>query len=327
MNKILTSKKYDFSISYLIPVYNDDEVLEELYRRLVTVAHDLTGQYEIIFVDDGSQDKSWPILVALKRRNSHIKIIKLSRNFGQTNAISAGLDNAISDVIVIMDSDLQDRPEDIHKLIDAMISNGVNMAVVRWISREENFIKKSASRLFHLITNKMTNVQYMPKLGMFRAVRRNIINEVKKVQEKTSNPMSLIYWMGYDYAIVDLKRDARFAGTSGYTIGKMFQIAFDRIFSFSLTPIRLAILIGIISGVSSIFLAFFYIYQKLILKHVLPGWTSLVVIILFLFSINFLFLGVIGEYLGRIFLETKNRPKYVIDKMHSDDNRDQSRRH
>ena len=318
--KLSTSKKYDFSISYLIPIYNDEDVLKELHRRLITVAHELCDQYEIIFVEDGSQDKSWPILVELKRRNSHIKIIKLSRNFGQTNAISAGLDNAAGDVIVIMDSDLQDRPEDIHKLIDAMFNNDVNMAVARWISREDNFIKKSASRIFHLITNKITNVHYVPKLGMFRAVRRNIIDEVKKVQEKTSNPMSLIYWMGYDYAIVDLKRDARFAGTSGYTIGKMFQIAFDRIFSFSLTPIRFAGLIGLISGFSSLLLAFYYIYQKLVLKHVLPGWTSLIVIILFLFGLNFLFLGVIGEYLGRIFLETKNRPKYVIDKMHSDDN-------
>jgi len=189
------------------------------------------------------------------------------------------------------------------------------MAIARWISREDSFFKVTVSRLFHYVTNRITNVHYVPKLGMFRAIRKELIEEVKKHQETTATPISLLYWMGYDFAVVDLKRDSRYAGSSGYTLKKMFQLAFDRIFSFSLFPIRLASLMGVISGVASILLALYYIFQRLVFDNILPGWTSLIVIVLFLFGVNFLFLGIVGEYLGRIFLETKKRPQFIIDKI------------
>jgi len=311
----MTSKKFDFSITYLIPVYNDEDVLEATYKRLFPVAEQLSDDYEILFVDDGSKDNSLAVLKALQNQNERIEILKLARNFGQANAISAGFDYGKKDVFVIMDSDLQDRPEDVHNLLDAMVKNNVKMAIARWITREDSFFKVTVSRLFHHVTNRITNVHYVPKLGMFRAIKREIIEEVQKHQETTATSISLLYWMGYDFAIVDLKRDSRFAGGSGYTIKKMFQLAFDRIFSFSLFPIRLASLMGVISGISSILLALYYLYQRLVFNNVLPGWTSLIVIVLFLFGINFLFLGIIGEYLGRIFLETKKRPKYIIGEL------------
>lgn len=311
----MTYKKYDFSITYLIPVYNDDDVLDETYRRLFPVAEALSDDYEILFVDDGSKDDSLSVLVSLQNGNNRIKIVKLARNFGQASAISAGFDHGTKDVFVIMDSDLQDRPEDIHKLLEAMVQNKVKMAVARWVSREDSFFKVTASKLFHSVTNRITNVHYVPKLGMFRAIRKELIEEVRKHQETTATPISLLYWMGYDFAVVDLQRDSRYAGSSGYTLKKMFQLAFDRIFSFSLFPIRLASLMGVISGVASILLALYYIFQRLVFDNILPGWTSLVVIVLFLFGVNFLFLGIVGEYLGRIFLETKKRPQFIIDKI------------
>ena len=311
----MSDKKFDFSITYLIPVYNDEDVLGETYKRLFPVAEKLSDDYEILFVDDGSKDNSLSVLTTLQNKNDRIEVLKLARNFGQANAIAAGFDYGKKDVFVILDSDLQDRPEDIHKLLDAMVRKNVNMAIARWISREDSFFKVTASRMFHYVTNRITNVHYVPKLGMFRAIRREIIEEVQKYQETTATPISLLYWMGYDFAVVDLKRDSRFAGGSGYTIKKMFQLAFDRIFSFSLFPIRLASLMGIISGISSILLALYYVYQRLVFNNILPGWTSLIVIVLFLFGINFIFLGIIGEYLGRIFLETKKRPKFIVDKI------------
>jgi len=311
----MNKQKFEFSISYLIPVFNDEAVLEELYKRLFPVAESLSSEYEIIFVDDGCKDRSLSILEKIQQINDKIKIIKLARNFGQANAISAGLDLVQKDVVVIMDSDLQDRPEDIYKLLDAMIKNNVQIAIARWISREDSFFKINISKLFHYVTNKITNVHYVPKLGIFRAIKREVVEELKKNQETTASPMSLLYWMGYDFAIVDLKRDPRFSGDSGYNLKKMFQLAFDRIFSFSLFPIQMASVIGLISGISSIILAIYYIVQRLLFHNVLPGWTSLIVISLFLFGINFIFLGIIGEYLGRIFLETKNRPKYIVDKI------------
>lgn len=311
----MTDKQFDFSITYLIPVYNDEDVLGETYKRLFPVAEKLSDDYEILFVDDGSKDNSLSVLTSLQNKNDRIEVLKLARNFGQANAIAAGFDYGKKDVFVILDSDLQDRPEDIHKLLDAMVRKNVNMAIARWISREDSFFKVTASRMFHYVTNRITNVHYVPKLGMFRAIRREIIEEVQKYQETTATPISLLYWMGYDFAVVDLKRDSRFAGGSGYTIKKMFQLAFDRIFSFSLFPIRLASLMGIISGISSILLALYYVYQRLVFNNILPGWTSLIVVVLFLFGINFIFLGIIGEYLGRIFLETKKRPKFIVDKI------------
>lgn len=311
----MTTTKFDFSITYLIPVYNDEDVLDETYRRLFPVAESLSGDYEILFVDDGSKDDSLSVLKSLQNKNSRIEILKLARNFGQANAIAAGFDHGSKDVFVIMDSDLQDRPEDIHKLLEAMVQNNVKMAIARWISRKDSIFKVTVSKLFHYVTNRITNVHYVPKLGMFRAIKREVIEEIKKHQETTSTPISLLYWMGYDYAIVDLKRDSRFAGDSGYTLRKMFQLAFDRIFSFSLFPIRLASLMGIFSGIASILLALYYVYQRVVFENILPGWTSLIVIVLFLFGVNFIFLGIIGEYLGRIFLESKKRPKFIVDKI------------
>ena len=309
----MINKKYDFSITYLIPVFNDEDVLGETYKRLLPVAEGLSDDYEIMFVDDGSKDGSLSVLESLQNGNNRINIVKLARNFGQANAIAAGFDYGKKDVFVIMDSDLQDRPEDIYKLLEAMIQNKVNMAIARWISREDSFFKVTVSKLFHYVTNRITNVHYVPKLGMFRVIRRELIEEVKRHQETTATPISLLYWMGYDFAVVDLKRDSRFAGDSGYTLKKMFQLAFDRIFSFSLFPIRLASAMGVVSGVASMLLALYYVFQRLLFNNILPGWTSLIVIMLFLFGVTFIFLGIIGEYLGRIFLETKKRPKYIID--------------
>lgn len=311
----MNQKKYNFSITYLIPVYNDESVLKETYKRLEPVAKNLSDDYEILFIDDGSQDNSLAVLCNLQNKSDRIKIIKLTRNFGQANAISAGIEFGTKDVFVIMDSDLQDRPEDIEKLLEALVKKDVKMAIARWVSREDNFFKVAASKMFHHVTNRITNINYVSKLGMFRAIKREVIEEVKTHQEATSTPISLMYWMGYDYAVVELQRDPRHAGRSGYTIKKMFQLAFDRIFSFSLFPIRLAIVIGLLSGVSSILLSFYYILQRLVFNNILPGWTSLIVIVLFLFGINFIFIGIIGEYLGRIFLETKKRPKFIVDKI------------
>ena len=308
--------RYDFSLSVVIPVFNDQEVLYELYDRLHSVLQTLSANYEIVFIDDGSKDNSFPLLRQLQLKEPGIRLIKLSRNFGQANAISAGLDHVSGDVIVIMDSDLQDRPEDIHKLVDTMIEKDVSMAITRWITRKDNFFKVAASRLFHFVTNKITNIHHVPRLGIFRALKKDVIEELKKNPEKTATSISLLYWMGYDYAIVDLHRDPRYAGSSGYTIEKMFKLSFDRIFSYSLFPIQMASIIGIILGAISILLASYFVFQRFFLKNVLPGWTSLIVIVLFLFAINFFFLGIIGEYLGRIFLEAKQRPKYIIEKIY-----------
>lgn len=302
------------SLSILIPVYNDQEVLNELSTRLMNVLPNLSNNFEIVLIDDGSTDNSWLKIKDLKKANRHIVGVKLMRNFGQQNSIAAGLDYVSGDIVVIMDSDLQDKPEDIPKLIEALEKNDVSMAIARWKTRKNSFLKLFVSKLFYNVSKRITKIKHQPGLGVFRAIRKEVIDELKKYKEKTSTTLSLLYWIGVDYIAVELERDERFAGKSGYNLKKMLKLTLDRIFSFSMFPIRAAIYSGLIISVVSFLMGLFLIVRYL-LGSVAPGWTSIIVLILFLFGLNFLFLGIIGEYLGRIFLESKQRPKYIVKKV------------
>jgi glycosyltransferase involved in cell wall biosynthesis len=306
--------KYDFKLSIVIAVYYDEAVLHELHQRLDKVLSDMAPWVEIIFVDDGSQDCSFEILQLLQMRDSRIKLIKLARNFGQSSAITAGLDHADGDVIVIMDSDLQDRPEDIPLLIDAMLNNDVSMAVARWQMRKDSFFKQTVSNLFYYCSQRLTNLKHEPRLGVFRAIRRDVIEQLRKIPEKTGTSLSLLYWMGFNYVPVDLHRDARFAGTSGYTFSKMMKLTLDRILSYSMFPVRMATTCGLGLSVISVLFGMYFIVKWLLTPNMVLGWTSIVVLITLLFGMNFLILGLYGEYLGRIYVETRGRPKYIVEK-------------
>jgi polyisoprenyl-phosphate glycosyltransferase len=301
-------------VSILVPVFNNQEVLEELNNRLMKVLPQLCDNYEIVLVDDGSKDDSWAKIVALKKQNEHIFGIKLMRNFGQQNAIAAGLDHVSGDIIVIMDSDLQDKPEDIPKLIEALIKNDASMAIAKWETKRGSFYKKSMSQLFFRLSQRITKIKHQPNLGVFRAIRKEVVEELKKYQEKTSSTLSLLYWIGLDYTTVALDRNERFAGKSGYTLKKMLKLALDRIFSFSMFPIRMAIYTGLIISVLS-FIYGLVLIIRYMNGQVAAGWTSIIVLVLFFFGMNFIFLGIIGEYLGRVFMESKQRPKFIIKKI------------
>ena len=301
-------------LSVVIPVYNDEEVLQELYRRLKPVVSTLSNSYEIILVDDGSKDKSWEIILSLKKEDNNIVAVKLLRNFGQQSSTAAGLDVSQGDIIVLMDSDLQDRPEDIPKLISAMEENNSSMAIALWEERKDSFFKIFVSKLFNKVSNSITSIKTERGLGVFRAMRREVVEEMKNFPEKTATTLSLMYFIGSDYVTVPLKRDARFAGKSGYNFRKMLSLTFSRIFSFSMFPIRVATYTGFTISFISFVLGIVFVVRRF-LGLVAPGWTSIVVIILFLFGLNFAFLGIIGEYIGKIFLETKQRPKYLIGKI------------
>lgn len=298
-------------ISAVIPVYNDQEVLHELIRRLKPALADITARFEIILIDDGSADRSWAVIEELCEAHPEIVGVKLARNFGQQGAIKAGLDQSSGDYMVIMDSDLQDRPEDIHKLVESLEQNNASMAIAQWESREDSFFKQFVSRLFYVFSSKFTTIKIEPRLGIFRVIRKSVIDELKKFPEKSATPISLLYYIGCDYSIVPLERDARAAGTSGYTLRKMLSLTMARLFSFSMFPIRLATYSGLFISFLSFVAIIFLIYQN-VTGSTYPGWTSVMVVILFLFGLNFAFLGIIGEYLGKIFIETKQRPAYVV---------------
>jgi len=315
----MTSEKKQTSISVIIPVYNDSEVLPELHRRLRAVLNDLSSSSEIIFVDDGSTDRSVPVILDLQKTDSAIHLVELTRNFGQPNAISAGLRLAEGKIIVLMDSDLQDRPEDISLLIEALQQDDAEMAIARWSDRKDVGIKIWLSQLFNNIANRITSIKYLPRARVFRAMHRETVDRLLQTSEKTATPLSLLCWIGCKTTYIDLVRDERFAGSSGYTLSKMVKLSLDRIFSYSLFPIRLSSFLGIFLGFVSLILAVYFTIQKLLLMKVVPGWTSIVVFILFLLGMNFIFIGIIGEYLGRIYIETKGRPNYVIRRIYRGD--------
>ena len=307
--------RYSNSLSVVIPIYNDEEVIGELLRRLTAVVEDIVSEYEIILVDDGSRDHSWEIMQQERAQRDHLRIARLSRNFGQQNAIAAGLSLTTKDLIVLMDSDLQDRPEDIPVLIDALLADKeATMAIAQWEERKDSRMKIAVSRLFQTVSNRITDIHTMPRLGIFRVMKKSVVDELRNFPERTATAVSLLYFIGHKYVAVPLKRDARFAGKSGYNLSKMLSLTFARIFSFSMFPIRMVTYMGALLCIGSMLAACGLIIYKLA-GNVLAGWTSMMVLMLFLFGLNFAFLGVLGEYIGRIFLETKQRPNYIIEQV------------
>ena len=296
----------------MIPIYNDEEVIHELLRRLTAVVESIVSDYEIILVDDGSRDRSWEIMQEERAKRDYLRIARLSRNFGQQNSIAAGLSLTTKELIVLMDSDLQDRPEDIPVLIDALLADSeATMAIAQWEQRQDSRMKIAVSRLFQRVSNSITDIHTMPRLGIFRVMRKSVVEELRRFPEKTATAVSLLYYIGHKYVAVPLKRDARFAGKSGYNLSKMLSLTFARIFSFSMFPIRMVTYMGAFLCIGSMLAACGLIIYKLV-GNVVTGWTSMMVLMLFLFGLNFAFLGILGEYIGRIFLETKQRPKFMI---------------
>ncbi len=307
--------RYKQSISVVVPIYNDEEVIAELLRRLTAVVEEIVSDYEIILVDDGSRDHSWAVMQSERTQREHLRIARLSRNFGQQNAIAAGLSLTSKELIVLMDSDLQDRPEDIPVLIDALLADEqATMAIAQWEARKDSRMKIAVSRLFQRVSNRITDIHTMPRLGIFRVMKKSVVDELRNFPERTATAVSLLYYIGSRYVAVPLKRDARYAGKSGYNLSKMLSLTFARIFSFSMFPIRMVTYLGAMLCIGSMIAAVGLIIYKLV-GNVVTGWTSTVVLILFLFGLNFAFLGILGEYIGRIFLETKQRPNYIIEQV------------
>ncbi len=304
--------KRDVRLSVIIPVYNDSEVLLALYERLTPVLNGLCQEYEVIMVDDGSSDDSFLVMSELRAKDDRLVLLKLTRNFGQANAITAGLENARFEYMAIMDSDLQDPPEFLTNLLDACIDSGSDMAIARRASRKDGWIKKKVSDLFNKISFWATTIQVQPGMGVFRVMTRKSFDRIRDVPEITGTTLSLMYWSGFRYVAVDLDRDERYAGKSGYTIRKMFHLAMDRILSYSLWPLRLATIMGFLVALMSFFFGLIIILRKFFMYVSVPGWATINVLILFMFGLNFIIMGMIGEYIGRIYMETKQRPKYVI---------------
>ena len=310
---------HTYKLDVVVPLYNDEEVIESLCETVFNTLQNKFQSIRMILIDDGSTDESYSVALRMRSVYDAIDVIKLAGNFGQHRAILAGLRSTSADLVAVMDSDLQDRPEHIPALVERMLEDGTSLAIARRIRRVDSLRKRLFSRLFATTSNLLVPFKIDPHLGAFRVMRQSIVKQICEVKEHTGTPFSMLYSLRVPYSAVDLEREARTAGTTGYTFKKSLKLASDRIMTYSIKPIRLAIVLGIMFGLFSIAIAGYSIVNYILVDRVAPGWTSIVFVTSFFGGLNLLFLGILGEYIGRIYIESRGVPNYIVQETTVDD--------
>ena len=301
-------------VSVAIPLHNESEVFPELIRRLSAVLDAIPGgPHEIVFVDDGSSDSTFDLVAAAAARDRRIVGISLSRNFGHQAAVSAALDHATGDVVVVMDGDLQDPPEAIPTLVEEH-GKGFDVVYVRRTARKEGILLRASYYLFYRMIAVLSNVELPLDAGDFGLLSRRVVEEVKAIPERHRYLRGLRSWVGFRQKGIAVERAARAAGRSSYTPAKLLRLAFDGIFAFSMAPLRAAALLGLAAIAGSFLFAAYAVYVRFVEGRSPVGFTALILVLTFFSGVQLLFLGVIGEYLGRVYEETKGRPRYVVDR-------------
>jgi polyisoprenyl-phosphate glycosyltransferase len=302
-----------FTFSAVVPAYNEEEALPELHRRLSAVLDTLGAQWEIVYVNDGSTDGTLGVLTGLN--DPRVAIIDLSRNFGKEIALSAGLDHARGDAVVVIDADLQDPPELIPKLVEKW-QEGFDVVYARRTEREgETWLKKATAKLFYRAIQSLSRVKIPPDTGDFRLLSRRAVNALKLLPEQHRFMKGLFAWIGFPQAAVYYRRDPRFAGATKWNYWRLWNFALEGITSFSIGPLKLATYVGLLTAAGAFLFAAFVIYKTLVYGDPVQGYPSMMVVILFLGGVQLMSLGVIGEYLGRMFNETKRRPLYLVNRV------------
>lgn len=299
-------------ISVVIPVFNEESNLPVLYERLVNSVTSISNDYELIFVNDGSKDNSLNIIKELSLKNPQVKYIDFSKNFGHQLAVFAGLENAKGDTIVIIDADLQDPPELIKELYSKM-KEGYDVVYAQREQRVgESWHKLMTAKLFYRFINRLSEVSIPLDTGDFRIISKKINDIIVSMPERNKFLRGQIAWTGFNQTFVSYKREERYAGKTNYSYSKMFSFAFDGITAFSNLPLRLATYLGFAVSFISFFFILYTLYQKYFKHDVVQGWSSLMVSILFIGGVQLICLGIIGEYLGRIMDNVKQRPLYIV---------------
>ncbi|BAZ45789.1 family 2 glycosyl transferase [Chondrocystis sp. NIES-4102] len=299
-------------ISIIVPLYNESDNIEYLFTRLITVVEEIGAIYEIICINDGSKDNTLDKLLQLHQQNSAIKIINLARNFGKEIALTAGLDYASGAAVIPIDADLQDPPELIKQLI-VKWREGYDVVYATRRSRQgETWLKEITAKAFYQTIAKMSPVAIPANTGDFRLLDRKVVEAIKQLPERTRFMKGLFAWVGYKQTSILFDRQVRYAGRSTWNYWKLWNLAIDGITSFSLLPLKIWSYIGVIISLISFFYALFLIIRTLLLGIDVPGYASLMVAILFLGGIQLITLGVLGEYLGRVYEEVKGRPLYLV---------------
>ena len=305
-------------VSFIIPCYNEEEVLPLLYQRLNNVSNELKDyECEFIFINDGSKDKTEEIIENLNKNDNRVKLYSFARNFGHQAAVSCGIHRCESDIAIIIDADLQDPPEIIPDMIKEYEKTKTPIIYGKRISREgESLFKKLTASIFYRLINLLSEVQFPVDTGDFRLIDKTVIEAYKSFSENPKYIRGLISWMGFEQKAFEYKRESRIAGTTKYTLKKMLRLALTGILSFSVKPLRISLFFGIVSiFIAIIFsLRVFYLYL-FSPADLVRGWASTIIIILFMGGVQLISLSVISEYLANLFNEVKKRPEYIIKKI------------
>ena len=301
-------------LNVVIPCYNEEEVLHESYKRFTKVLTDASFDYSLLFVNDGSQDTTLNILRELARADSRVQVLSFSRNFGHQNAVSAGLHYADGDAVIIIDADLQDPPEVIPDMVRCWQDSQSNIVyAVRESRKGESYMKLATAKLFYRTLNMLSEYRFPVDTGDFRLVDRQVLDAFNQFPEKHKYLRGLFSWMGFKQTPFYYKREERFAGHTKYSFGKMIRLASIGIFGFSKKPLKLAISLGVICIFVAILLVIWMLYLNIFRPEaIVPGWSSTIFIVLLMGGIQLFTIGILGEYIGNIFDETKNRPEYLI---------------
>ncbi len=309
-----TPRSASIRYSFVIPIFNEEAVLPLLVARMDLLLAGLDGAAEVIFVDDGSSDASAAWLAARTKLNPAFRFIALSRNFGHQIAITAGMDAARGEAIIVMDADLQDPPEVVTDMI-ARWKDGFQVVYAKRLSRAgETAFKRATANLFYKLLNGLTHVEIPRDVGDFRLIDRKVLDAFKAMPERDRFVRGMFAWLGFKQTSVEFHRPERAAGETKYPFIKMLRLAINGVVGFSDTPLRAAIWAGV--SVSALALAYGFYVIAMWLAHstLVSGWSSTIVIVSFLCGVNMLMTGIVGLYVGRIYNEVKHRPLYVVDR-------------
>jgi len=304
--------KMQKKISVVVPCYNESEVLHEFNERLFLVLKDLQDYlYEVIYVDDGSSDNTYRILKSFKDNSNCIEIISFSRNFGHQIAISAGIDRSKGDAVVVIDADLQDPPELIKEMTLIWLNGADVVYAVRNSRKGESKFKLLTAKFFYRILQKVADIEIPTDTGDFRLMDRKVVDVLCSMNERDRYIRGMVSWIGFVQKPIFYKRDIRFAGETKYPLKKMINFALDGLISFSTKPLQIATMFGIFIFILSILGILYSLFLRLTTENWVPGWTLMFIAVLFLGGIQLIFMGLIGEYVGRIYGESKKRPLYI----------------
>lgn len=308
------------TIAIIIPILDELKTIKLFYNRLKIVIESIKNHNFIIcFIDDGSSDESSEVINKIIRTDNRVKLIILTRNFGKEAALTAGLDHVKADAFIPMDVDLQDPPELINEMI-SIWSTGVSLVLARRISRKnDTLFKRFTADIFYYIYNKFSSISIPRNVGDYRLMDKSVVDSIKLLPEKERFMKGIFAWVGYDFHIIDYERPKRSSGETKFEALKLLKLAKDGLFSFSVAPLKISSFLGYIGAIASFIYGAFIIVRTIYYGADLEGYASLITVILFLGSINLIVIGILGEYIGRIFIESKNRPIYLVKKFMEND--------